>query len=263
MENINKILEICQDISGRRKLKIVLHEIYPTEDLWNDNGITYLEQYVRDNADTVKGMPLCAEFLDDDKDVPYGHGLTGYRGDLPVFEDSVQVGTFEDWKIEDVEIDGAIHRCLCGIGYINENRYPNFCDWIDSELAKGNRIFGSIEFAGTKENGGEIIYRDGYKEKGRIPMIYDYTGYCIVSIRPADRAAVLLEFDKGKALENEFDGVFANHEANTVNDNEFDNIFLATIGVMNGDEKPESDNFDDVFGGCSTTNIDDMMDVFG
>ena len=94
-------------------------------------------------------------------------------------------------------------------------------------------------------------------------MIYDYTGYCIVSIRPADRAAVLLEFDKGKALENEFDGVFANHEANTVNDNEFDNIFLATIGVMNGDEKPESDNFDDVFGGCSTTNIDDMMDVFG
>lgn len=258
----SKILEICQeDVSGRRKLKIVLHEIYPTENLWNSNGITYLEQYTRDNADTVKGMPLCAEFLDDDKDVPYGHGLTGYKGDLPVFEDSVQVGTFEDWTIEDVEIDGAIHRCLCGIGYINENRYPNFCEWIDSQLAKGNRVFGSVEFAGTKENGGEIIYRDGYKEKGRIPMVYDYSGYCIVSIRPADATAMLLEFEKGKSPENEFDNVFERHEANTAT--EFDDIFLATIGEMNGDEKPVNDNFDDVFGGCSTTNIDDMMDVFG
>lgn len=52
----NKILEICQDITGRRKLKIVLHEIYPDENHWNINGITYLEQYTRDNADTVKGM---------------------------------------------------------------------------------------------------------------------------------------------------------------------------------------------------------------
>lgn len=260
MENLNKILEICQDISGRRKLKIVLHEIHASENLWNENGITYLEQYVRDNADTVKGMPLCAEFLDDDKDVPYGHGLTGYKGDLPVFEDSVQVGTFEDWSIEDIEIDGAIHKCLCGIGYINENRYPNFCDWIDSQVAKGNRVFGSVEFAGTKENGGEIIYRDGYKEKGRIPMVYDYTGYCIVSIRPADATAMLLEFEKGKSPENEFDGVFANHEANTAN--EFDNVFLATIGEMNGDEMPENDDFDDVFGGCSTTDISDMIDIF-
>ena len=57
----NKILEICQDITGRRKLKIVLHEIYPDENHWNINGITYLEQYTRDNADTVKGMPLCKQ----------------------------------------------------------------------------------------------------------------------------------------------------------------------------------------------------------
>ena len=70
-------------------------------------------------------------------------------------------------------------------------------------------------------------------------MVYDYTGYCIVSIRPADATAMLLEFDKGKSPENEFDNVFGNHESNTANDNEFDDIFLATIGVMNGDEKPD------------------------
>ena len=89
----NKILEICQDITGRRKLKIVLHEIYPDENHWNINGITYLEQYTRDNADTVKGMPLCAEFLDASKEIPYGHGVTGTLNNLPVFEDSVQVGS--------------------------------------------------------------------------------------------------------------------------------------------------------------------------
>ena len=99
---MNRILEINRDISGRRKIKIVLHEIYSDETRWNINGITYLEQYTRDNADTVKGMPLCAEFLDDSKEVPYSHGLTGTLNGMPVFEDSVQVGAFEDWSIEDV-----------------------------------------------------------------------------------------------------------------------------------------------------------------
>ena len=48
------ILEINQNISGRRKVKIVLHEIYPNISKWNENGITWLEQYTRDNADTIK-----------------------------------------------------------------------------------------------------------------------------------------------------------------------------------------------------------------
>lgn len=80
MEIQERILEISQatNPNGRRKVKFALHEIYPDRTHWNRNGITYLEQYTRDNADSVKGMPLCAEFLDDDKDVPYGHGLTGH-----------------------------------------------------------------------------------------------------------------------------------------------------------------------------------------
>lgn len=175
----NKILEICQDITGRRKLKIVLHEIYPDENHWNINGITYLEQYTRDNADTVKGMPLCAEFLDASKEIPYGHGVTGTLNNLPVFEDSVQVGSFDDWTIEDVTIDGVVHRCLCGAGYINESRYPKFCEWIDRQISEGNKVFGSVEFVGTPENDGEIIYRDGWKQTGRIPTIYDYSGFAL------------------------------------------------------------------------------------
>lgn len=231
MNGKNQILEICQ-VSGRRRIKIVLHEIYANNSEYNENGITWLEQYTRDNADTIKGMPLCVEFVDNDKDIPYGHGLTGIKGNIPVFEDSVQVGAFEDWSIEDVEIDGVLHRCLCGVGYINESRYPNFCEWIDKQIREGHKIFGSVETTGTPENSGEIIYQDGWKEKGRVPMIYDYSGYCIVTIRPADDKAILLEFQEGQKVEAE-------------EKNEFDNIFLDMLGERNAEDTSE---FDTVFG---------------
>ena len=205
MNNKHKIVELSKPIMGRRKIKMVLHEIYPDRNKWNRNGITYLEQYTRDNADSVKGMPLCAEFLDDDKDVPYGHGLTGHIKNMPVFEDSVQVGSFEDWSIEDVEIDGEIHRCLCATGYINESRYPKFVEWLEKQIESGSPVYGSVEMTGTKDNDGEIIYEDGWKKEGRVPMIYNYIGHCIISIAPADDAALVTDFDMVKG---EFDGVF-------------------------------------------------------
>lgn len=215
----NKILELTPDILGRRKVKLALHEIYPDRTQWNRNGITYLEQYTRDNADSVKGMPLCVEFLDDDKDMPYGHGLTGSKGNISLFEDSVQVGTCEDWSIEDIEIDGENHRCLCATGYINENRYPHFVEWLEKQLERGNPVYGSIEFVGTKDNDGEIIYDGGWKEEGRVPMIYDYIGYSLISIAPADDAALVTAFEVAK---NEFDGIFQEKPIEKYTVNEFD-----------------------------------------
>ena len=47
-----------------------------------------------------------------------------------------------------------------------------------------------------KENDGEIIYDGGWKEQGRIPMIYDYSGYCILSVKPSDSTAVLVELNQ-------------------------------------------------------------------
>lgn len=208
-----RILEISQatNPNGRRKVKFVLHEIYPDRNQWNRNGITYLEQYTRDNADSVKGMPLCAEFLDGDKDIPYGHGLTGHIKNMPVFEDSVQVGVFEDWSIEDIEIDGEIHRCLCATGYINEGRYPKFVKWIEDQIEDGETLRGSVEFVGTKDNDGEIIYDGGWKEQGRVPMIYDYSGYCILSVKPSDPSAILLELNQFK---NNLEDAEMNEELN-------------------------------------------------
>ena len=52
MEMEKRFLEISQatNPNGRRRVKIVLHEIYPDNTRWNINGISYLEQYTRDNA---------------------------------------------------------------------------------------------------------------------------------------------------------------------------------------------------------------------
>lgn len=247
MNGKNQILEICQ-VSGRRRIKIVLHEIYADNSKYNENGITWLEQFTRDNADTIKGMPLCAEFVDNDKDIPYGHGLTGLKGNIPVFENSVQVGTFEDWMIENIDFDGEKHKCLCGMGYINENRYPNFCDWIDKQIAERNKIFGSVETTGTPENNGEIIYKDGWKEKGRVPMIYDYTGYCIVTVRPSDDKAILLEFQEGTKVQveekDDYDDVFLDllGERNAANTSEFNDIFGKSEPYNHG-----KNEFDEIF----------------
>ena len=267
MNDTQKIVELSKPIMGRRKIKMVLHEIYSDRTHWNRNGITYLEQYTRDNADSVKGMPLCAEFLDDDKDVPYGHGLTGHIKNMPVFEDSVQVGSFEDWSIEDVEIDGEMRRCLCATGYINESRYPNFVKWLEKQLESGSPVYGSVEFSGTKDNDGEIIYEDGWKEQGRVPMIYDYIGHSLISIAPADDAALVTAFDMARG---EVDDVFGKEIVESCT-SDFDDIFgtpdaisvveaskeekdrplskceydlAITAGLM---EDKENDNFDTIF----------------
>ena len=65
MEMEKRFLEISQatNPNGRRRVKIVLHEIYPDNTRWNINGISYLEQYTRDNADTVKGIWWCEMVL--------------------------------------------------------------------------------------------------------------------------------------------------------------------------------------------------------
>ena len=94
---------------GRRRVKLVLHEIHQDRNHYNKNGISYNEQYVRDNADSIIGMPICATFLDSEKDIPYDHGMTGQDGNMPLFENSVQVGSADGWSIEDIQIDGEKH----------------------------------------------------------------------------------------------------------------------------------------------------------
>ena len=201
---------ICYEISseskiaGRRPIKVILHEIFPDDSTWQENGISWIEKYVQANLHSVVGMSITVEFLTDDRDIPYGHGMTEIRvqDNLPLFEDATMVGHFDRAYIDDVEIDGVTKRVLIAEGTLDEMRYPKFVAWLREHMAEST-IKGSVEIVGKAEHDGHIIYSGGWKEQGRIPQIYDYSGYAILSVKPADEAAIVMELNNKKQQKEE------------------------------------------------------------
>lgn len=199
---MNKILEINKRISkgGRKNIRMVLLTIHEEGEM-NRNGITWVEQYVLDNLESIKGIPICATFLDEDKEDLYDHGYTETvesedGKSEPLFLNSESVGVIEDAKIEVIEIDGETKKVLVGYGYIFCQRYPNLCEKLESYKVKS-----SIEIMGTDENDRKIIYDGGYKEKGRKPMVFDFTGTCLLGVLEADENCYVLEVAENKNKE--------------------------------------------------------------
>ena len=195
------IYEISSEnkIAGRRPIKVVLHEIFPDNTRWQENGISWKEEYVQDNLHSVVGMSIVAEFLTEDRDVPYNHGMTDVREEdkLPLFEDATMVGHFDKAYVDDVEIGGVTKRCLVAEGTLDEMRYPKFVAWLRENMAD-SVVKGSVEIVGKPEHDGYIIYSGGWKEEGRVPQYYDYSGYAILSVKPADEAAIVMELNNKK-----------------------------------------------------------------
>lgn len=204
-EIAGRIFELSNDrkILGRRKIKLVLHEIFTTHDRWQENGISWDETYTQQNLESVTNMSLCVEFLSEERRLPYGHGLTDIRDNMPLFEDATVVGHFDKGYITDIEFDGETKRVLVAEGYIDEMRYPKFVEWLQERMEQDG-VKGSVEIVGRPENDNRIIYDGGWKEKGRIPQIYDYSGHCILGIKPADDAAIVMELNN-KANNNKED----------------------------------------------------------
>lgn len=195
------IYEISSEnkIAGRRPIKVVLHEIFPDNTRWQENGISWKEEYVQANLHSVVGMSIVAEFLTEDRDVPYKHGMTDVREEdkLPLFEDATMVGHFDKAYVDDVEIGGVTKRCLVAEGTLDEMRYPKFVAWLRENMAD-SVVKGSVEIVGKPEHDGYIIYSGGWKEEGRVPQYYDYSGYAILSVKPADEAAIVMELNNKK-----------------------------------------------------------------
>ena len=196
----NNILEINKRVGGRKNIRMVLLTIHEEGEM-NRNGITWVEQYVLDNLESIKGIPICATFLDEDKEDLYDHGYTetveSEEGKSePLFLNSESVGVIEDAKIEVIEIDGETKKVLVGYGYIFCQRYPNLCEKLESSKVKS-----SIEIMGTDENNRKIIYDGGYKEKGRKPMVFDFTGTCLLGVLEADENCYVLEVAENKNKE--------------------------------------------------------------
>lgn len=190
--------------NGRREFKLILHQIYPDSCIdeanevgttYNKNGITWIESYCAEALPTIKGMSLRAEFLDEDRTELCGHGSTGIVDGLPVFENAVQIGTFEDGYIDDVEVDGETIRACIGVGTIDGMCYHNFCEKLEQSIEKGEFPDCSVEILKTAGNE-QIIYKYGYKDKGRIPSVFEYSGCALLGITPADDTAKILEFNE-------------------------------------------------------------------
>jgi len=198
------IYEIAAEsaVNGRRHIKVILHEIHADETHYQKNGISWNEEYTRANLHTVEGMSIVAEFVDDERTMPYGHGLTSIRDNLPLFEDATVVGHFDKAYIDDVELGGEKKRVLVAEGTLDEMRYPNFVQWIQEQKEK-RAVEGSVEIVGKKDHEGVIVYKDGWKETGRVPMLYDYSGYAILNVAPADAAAVVMELNNKHGMPKE------------------------------------------------------------
>ena len=193
--------------NGRRKFKTILYEIHPDSCVdeekqvgtqYNGNGLTWLREYCEKALPSIKGMSLRCEFLDEERTELSGHGMTDIDDGVPIFENAVVIGTFEKGYIEDVLLeDGKKITACIGVGEIDSSCYHNFCKKLDEDIANGIYPNGSVEIMRTEENNG-IVYKYGYKNKGRIPTEFIHSGYALLGVAPSDDKATLIELNANK-----------------------------------------------------------------
>lgn len=221
---LNHILEISKRASkgGRVPIKIALLKIHKDEGETNRNGIHWKEEYVANAIDSVKMMPICAAFIDEDKSVPLDHGLTGEYVDEngvhePLFENSETVGCFETAQIETINVNGNDIRALTAQGYLYNQRYPGFVKWVRENYAK-DQVDTSIEIMGLDVNDNKIIYEEeNPTDKFRTPKEFVFSGSCILSVQPADSDAIVLEIaQKNQEKEDKSNMEFDMNEIKTV-----------------------------------------------
>ena len=214
--------------NGRRKFVAALYELQPPECVvddvgtkFNKNGITFLEEYAKNQLDSIENMFVRAAFIDDERTVVSDHGDTGIVNDMPVFKNATAIGSFTRGWIDDVEIDGEMKRCVLGEGYLDEMCYPDLVASIESNLNNGISVDGSIEIYKTKNND-SIVYKNGWIEKGRIPTEYIHSGWDLVMF-PADSSSALIELNNNKEEKEKME----------FNMNEVKEVIQTTISELN------------------------------
>lgn len=188
---------------GKRQFTAVLYKLQPPECVvnkvgtnghWNENGITFIEEYASKNLDSIKDMSITCDFLDSEHTEISGHGETGEftKDGLPTFEANI-IGHFQSGYIGDYEENGQTQRVVYGTGVIDEMRNANFVQILEENIANGIYPSGSIEI--LRPVGSETIeYLNGKFEEGRIPVNYLHSGYSLV-LNPSDKTAKMIELN--------------------------------------------------------------------
>ena len=151
---LGNILEISKrsNKNGRVPIKVALLKIHDNAEDTNKNGLHWKKEYVEAAMESAIGMPFCAEFVDETKEVPLGHGLTGQIINSdglpePIFENSEVVGTCNEVSIETVkDADGNDIEALVGSGFLYAQRYPNFVKWVRKRIKKTDVVYSNIFF---------------------------------------------------------------------------------------------------------------------
>ena len=205
----NSIIEINKKKAkaGRTPVKLILHKLHKDESEYNRNGISWIREHCENNIDSIKGMQLVTQFLDNEHEIPFGdHGNMIIEENKVIFEDSLVVGSFiKGYIAENLEINGEIIDAVVGEGYVYNQRFPKLIDYLQEEYDNGNSVEGSVEICADESKGNtKIIYDDGWKEKGRIPKDFQYSGHALViGSVPADDSALMLELNSYRKKEGE------------------------------------------------------------
>ncbi len=194
---------------GKRPFSAILYELQPPECVvgnvgtkYNKNGITFLEEYCTTRLESIKDMSVTVEFINPERTQISGHGLTGIEDGMPVFNNATTVGHFTDGYIDDIDTEDGTKRVVIGKGYLDEMRYYGFVKQLETDLANGISVDGSIEIYKAEGNDG-IVYKNGNpKETGRIPTEFIHSGWTMV-MNPADTTSTLLELNQKKENEEE------------------------------------------------------------
>lgn len=188
---------------GKRQFTAVLYKLQPPECVvnkvgtnghWNENGITFIEEYASKNLDSIKDMSITCDFLDNEHTEISGHGETGEftKDGLPTFEANI-IGHFQSGYIGDYEENGQTQRVVYGTGVIDEMRNANFVQILEENMANGIYPSGSIEILRPTDSE-TIEYLNGKFEEGRVPVKYLHSGYSLV-LNPSDKTAKMIELN--------------------------------------------------------------------
>lgn len=203
--------------AGRTQITMTANTIHNRGE-WNRRGMTWLEQNVEANINSIIGAPYVVRFMDDNKTIPSDHGTLSYDeyGNCQ-FLDSDIVGSIQKAWIQEVETDGVISKKLVTSGYLYNQRCPNFVKWLKEEVSNGAVIKGSVEANGKGESK-SIIYEDGGNGKnendewimGRVPVVFDYSGLAILLpnvVTEADSGSELIEINTLQSTDEQSDDI--------------------------------------------------------
>nr|DAQ68708.1 MAG TPA: hypothetical protein [Caudoviricetes sp.] len=207
-----KLFEINQkqeEKTGYKRFKLVVAEVYDSSCIvdeagtqYNDNGITWIDEYVEAAKETLVDSSVTVEFADDTKTDILGHGeIDEYKDGVPIFKNATIIGHFDRAYLSEItENEDGIDitkKVLIGEGTLDYMRYSDCIDLLSEKLSNEETIYGSVELIRTKENEG-IVYLYGYKDKGRIPTEFEFSGFSILGggVMPADCKSTLLELNK-------------------------------------------------------------------